>query len=344
MKILTALVVVLWTAVLCAVHPDCKTLPLLASHAAPESSTKLLSRHRTGKKNGHAQSEKIRFDGMAGKDVYNPTAPFSTSLGGQQITVIAGRVESRDSEKSEVFFFEKKEGKWSSISKTGFKMQDPFVTRFGNELAFGGVETFEKPGGGLGYRTVFYRGTDIENLKPFAVGPNGMKDVRLLSLPDSRVLIVTRPQGAIGGKGKIGYRIVANLGEVNEKTISEALILEGLFPEEEWGGANELHLLKNGNVGVLGHVARFDAEGNRHYYPMVFTLDPTTGKHSPIKIILERAELPAGESKRKDLIDVLFSGGLLRGQDGKAELWVGAGDAEIYRVVIEDPFAEYEKI
>lgn len=59
-----------------------------------------------------------------------------------------------------------------------------------------------------------------------------------------------------------------------------------------------------------------------------------------MKILLRRSQLPPGASKRPDLADVLFSGGLVRGEGGTAVLYVGAGDAEAYRVSIPDPFGE----
>lgn len=63
---------------------------------------------------------------------------------------------------------------------------------------------------------------------------------------------------------------------------------------------------------------------------------------SPIKIIATRSNFEKGEFKRKDLIDVIFSGGLIRHKDGYAELYVGASDAEAHKIVIPDPFLQYE--
>ena len=81
------------------------------------------------------------------------------------------------------------------------------------------------------------------------------------------------------------------------------------------------------SVGVLGHIAAFDAAGLRHYYPVAFTFDPVTRQRSAMKLLAERTHLPAGVSKRADLADVLFSGGMTDGS-----LYVGAGDAEVYRI------------
>ena len=66
-----------------------------------------------------------------------------------------------------------------------------------------------------------------------------------------------------------------------------------------WGGVNEVHLLKGGlALGALGHIACFDDEGNRHYYPMTFALDPDTGRQvSPMKIIAARRYLAPGAAK-----------------------------------------------
>lgn len=288
--------------------------------------------------------EKLSFIGVEGRDVYNPTAPFRSSFGGKSVEVIAGRVESRDSEASEAVFFEKVGDLWQPLKGAPtFKLQDPFVARVGEDLVVGGVETFPKDGGGLGYRTVFYRGKSLSDLKPFAKGPEGMKDIRLLPLPSGKLLILSRPQGAVGGRGKIAMTTVGDLSGLTPENILKATVYRDLFTSEEWGGANELHLLKNGKVGVLGHIAKFDAEGNRHYYPMAFAIDPATGNRSPMKILLERSRLPAGAAKRPDLQDVLFSGGLVRLPGGKAQLYVGAGDAEVYRADIADPFSELEK-
>ena len=288
-------------------------------------------------------AQKLIFVGVGARDVYNPTAPFMAKFRGQDIQILAARVEPRLSEASEAMFFERVGERWRPLAGAPvLKLQDPFVSRVGRDLMVGGVETFPKEGGGLGYRTVFYRGKDLADLKPFAHGPDGMKDIRLIPLPTGNILVLTRPQGKVGGRGKIAMTMIDDLESLGPDSINRATVYEGLFTSEEWGGANELHLLKNGLIGVLGHIARFDGGGNRHYYPMAFAVDPATGLRWPMRILLERSHLPRGDSKRPDLEDVLFSGGLVRGEGGTAELYVGAGDAEVYRVTIPDPFSDFE--
>ena len=274
------------------------------------------------------------------KDVYNITAPFEWD--GK--TLLAGRVEARESEHSEVVFFQRKEEGWVPVLDAPMlKLQDPFVTIAEGILVVGGVEVFpdsENPDR-LCWRTVFYKGKTLEELKQFAKGPDGMKDI-MLQLSDGRILTAVRPQGMIGGRGKIGFMVMDSLQELTEERIEKARVLDGQFTDEEWGGCNEMHLLPDGKVGVLSHIACFDEKGNRHYYPSCFIYDVGTGEYTPMKIISERRDFAPGECKRADLEDVVFSGGLVRRSGGKAELYCGVGDAEAHVRIIDDPFLKKE--
>jgi hypothetical protein len=288
-----------------------------------------------------ANAEKIVFTGIGEKDVYNISAPFEDS--GE--LVIAGRVESRDSEHSDVYFFVERNGEWVPRENAPvLELQDPFFTRIAGELVVGGVQIFPHPinAGQLGWRTVFYKGKSIADLQEFAKGPDGMKDLRLVELKDGSIGVLTRPQGEKGGRGKIGWTRISSLTELTLTVIDEAPILEDQFIDEQWGGANEPHLLANGLVGVLGHIASFDEKGNRHYYPMVFAIDPETGAFSDMKLIATRSNFLPGPSKRPDLEDVVFSGGLVRKPDGTADIYAGISDAEAQKISIRDPFLQYE--
>ena len=285
--------------------------------------------------------QKLNFTGVGENDVYNITAPFKQG----EDWIIAGRVEARDSEHSKIVFFVEKGGNW--VPKEGaatLTLQDPFFTFIGGELVLGGVEIYPHPENpaALAWRTVFYKGQDIYSLAVFFKGPDGMKDLRLAELTDKSVAVVTRPQGEKGGRGKIGYVRINNLSELTIQVVEDAPLLKGQFIEEEWGGANELHLLKNGKLGILGHIASFSEGDVRHYYPMVFLLDPNTGAHTDIELIATRSQFLPGNSKRPDLVDVVFSGGLVRKADGTADLYAGISDAEAHVITLKDPFLAYE--
>lgn len=209
------------------------------------------------------------------------------------------------------------------------------------------METFEKPDGTLGYRTVFYRGKSLDSLQRFAQGPDGMKDIRMVRLQNGKILVLTRPQGVIpgtnvdAGPGRIGYVVIDSLTELTPQRLLEAPLLDGIFLPAEWGGANELHLLEDGRVGVLMHAARWDSVHVREYYAGSFTFDPSNGTAGPLQILLARENLPeglTGASKKPSLANVIFSGGLVRHGNGRATLYVGAGDREVYCVETRDPF------
>lgn len=285
---------------------------------------------------------RLVFKGVGNRDVYNICAPFMDN--GEP--VIAGRVEDRDKESSEVVFFVERGGEW--IPRNGapvFALQDPFVTFIGGELVFGGVEVYfdgDDPHYVTSWRTVFYRGYSISGLEPFAQGPLTMKDIRLIELANGRIGVFTRPMMVEGARALIGYTEIGALSELTEEIISSARLFKNQFLPDEWGGANEAHLLATGKIGVLGHIARMEENNIRHYYPMVFVYDPETHRTTPVKLIATRAMFPDGPAKRPDLVDVLFSGGLIRHGDGTASLYTGVSDAQAHVIKLPDPFLEYE--
>ena len=197
---------------------------------------------------------KLTFTGVDGQDVYNISAPFRSA--GR--TVIAGRVEPRDSEHSTAIFFEQADDVWHPVDGAPrFALQDPFVTFSGGELVIGGVEV-RFGAGEPEWWTVFLRGADLFDLKPFFAGPLGMKDIRLCALPDGRVAVFTRPRGAKGGRGTIGYTEVDTLDALTVDAIDAAPMLTGMFHPLDWGGVNEAHLLANGEIGLIAHIAYFE--------------------------------------------------------------------------------------
>ena len=282
-------------------------------------------------------SKKLIFE--INSDVYNITAPF-LSLGKEYI---AGRVEQRNSKDSKIMFFLKSINKYVVDKKAPiFNLEDPFIISINNEIIFGGVKVSSKNV----YRTILFKGKDIYNLKRFKQGPKNMKDIRLFSLTDGRIGVFTRPQGKIGGRGRIGFMIINSLKEfsrLSEKDFYSAKLIPGKFDKNEWLGVNAVYILKNNTLGVIGHIACFSKDMKKHYYPISFNFD-SSNNFSGMKIIAVRKELPLGESKSPELNNILFPGGLIRNKNRTAKLYAGAGDAEAYEILIKDPFLEYEKI
>lgn len=286
---------------------------------------------------GPRETRQLHFTGVDEHDVYNITAPF-VSAGH---TVIAGRVEPRDHEYSKIVFFEEKDGLWHPIPRSLlFDLQDPFFCFIGDELVFGGVRVHETDSGLLGWRTVFFRGSNIYDLTEFFVGPDGMKDIRFCDLKNGQIAVFTRPQGAKGGRGTIGYTEIGSLDELSLEILESAPLIENMFDPADWGGVNETHLLPNDEIGVLAHAAYYENDdrfGARHYHAISFIFSPLDRTFKDFKIIATRDQFPDGHAKRADLQDVIFSSGLARGLEG-TKLYAGLSDAEAHWMLIPDPF------
>lgn len=304
----------------------------------PDSCLTLLSRLTRSRP---VSSRKLTFSGVGQRDVYNIAAPFE--MDGRQ--TIAGRVERRDVESSEIVFFAEADNIWQPIisAATFPGLQDPCITFIGGEIIFGGVRfPVTVADGSIGWRMEFYRGNSLNQLKLFLVGPDKMKDIRLVELADQQIGVLTRPQGVKGGRGKIGYFTASRLAAITAGAIQEATLFEGQCREDEWLGANEAHRLQNGMIGVLGHIAYFDEKQHRHYYAMVFCVDPGSGRAVAPEIIARRLDFSPGPAKRPDLVDVMFSGGLVRHGNGTATLYAGLSDAETGCALLPDPFSKFE--
>ena len=296
----------------------------------------LCSEFQQGLDKRKKNTAKLYFKGVGNRDVYNITAPFTSA----NRTIIAGRVEPRDQENSNITFFEKSDDAWVPIPDAPiFELQDPFITFVQNELIFGGVKTRDA-GGVLEWKTVLFRGSDIFNLVQFFQGPAGMKDIRLCDLENGKIAVFTRPQGDIGGRGIIAYVEVSQLEELTIEVIDGAALLKDMFHPMDWGGVNEAHLLPNGEIGVLAHAACYGNDHvmqERHYYATSFVFDPALRQFRDYKIIASRDQFEDGPAKAKHLTDVIYSSGLIR-VDGTATLYTGVSDAEAHWIEIDDPF------
>lgn len=286
------------------------------------------------------KTDKLIFHGFPDYDVYNVTAPFRW----RGYRVIAGRVEKRSEELSQIFFFMESRDGWVKIDEapTFPGLQDPCITKIDERLVLGGVRypvTFEKDK--KAWQMEFYQEKTDGSFEMAFLGPPKMKDIRLLQMPDDRIFVLTRPQGKRGGRGKIGFCIIDSLAEISWKTILEAPLLDHC-PEEQWVGANQAHFLSNGLIGVLGHLGSFLENGDRRYRSMVFAIDPATGNSTQTEVIAKRSDFPPGISKRPDLQDVIFSGGLIRLEKGRARLFAGLSDAEAGWLDLPDPFLKFE--
>lgn len=293
---------------------------------------RLLAEYRR-RADGPLSVERLAFDGVGDRDVYNPSGLFSDATGRE---LIAGRVEERSSEWSKVVVFERIAGRWQVVpDAAALDLQDPFVFHHAGTRYLGGVEITEVDGEGgepvFAWRTVVLDHSDLSRPTRVFTGPWGMKDLRFVDLADGRLGVFTRPQGGEDGRGRIGFTTVESLAALTIDDVAAAPRLERLFVPEEWGGVNHAWLLADGRLGVLGHIAAFDDRGARHYHPISFAFDPATSEYTEPRILFERRDLPDGPAKRDDLRDVIFPGWADASRD-PALVVCGASDAEVFAV------------
>ena len=285
------------------------------------------------------QTKAIYFCDVDGKDIYNISCPLMW----QGKEYILGRIESRNSEISQVGIFELTgELEYHKLISTIPLLQDPFYSFIDNQLFIGGTEIYLNQNDKIiSWATSFYVTSDLKKITRVLVAPNKMKDVRIFN--DKEIHVFTRPQGGLAKLGRIGHLTINNLSEFSQDLLTNAELLNNQFDEYSWGGVNQVLKLKNGLLGILGHIACMSKGNVRHYFGMTFTYNPKTKEHLNMKIICERSDFVKGEAKRPDLHDVVFPGGIVRKDDEKAILYAGLSDVSSAILKIDDPFIEYEK-
>lgn len=351
---------------------DCN---FLLSNVSNAKVVNMLEDHelRTEKRSALLEVIKINFGETDGRDVYNSTPPFLTTINGQEVEVIAGRVEPRTNHDSEVWFFvQQSENYWVPVEKM-FELtpaqkklmkfgkgkvrgeeingaEDPFITQIDGENVLGFVETFKlgyldlhgKPA--LGYRTAFYRdnGRGLAHFERFTTGPRGMKDIRLgQQKPGSPILVITRPQNSdvkLGGRGKNAVLWIENLNQLKPERILQARLIHGQVGDKEWIGSNQIDFDADGTARILAHVAYYKDEqtGERGYYPVEYTLDPQRhSRHEPLpRILFRRSDL----NEKRPWVSKRPDLDDVIFASGRKDGWtyIGVGDALFYKVRVRN--------
>ncbi|GBF71894.1 hypothetical protein PA598K_00107 [Paenibacillus sp. 598K] len=298
------------------------------------------------------ESAKLTFHGADDFDVYNISVPFEWN--GRRY--LYGRLERRSNwARSWVRLFEwQHDDVWAAVPEAmPYQLEDPFVSRIGDELVLGGTHVRFSKGKIDTVFGYFYRGRELTDLTYFTTGPAGMKDIRLVELPGGRIGVFSRPKGEdirsrYGSLSLVGFTIIDRLEELSAEVIASAPYIPHLFGPDEWGGCNQAYYLDSGLIGAIGHIGHEtrSAEGELlwAYHNLSFVFDPTTLELHDVRIIGTRASYPSGPAKKPRLAECAFAAGIVMRADGKAELYSGLGDTETGRIVIDDPFREFGRI
>lgn len=278
-------------------------------------------------------------------EVFNISGPFLATVGGENLTVVAFRCDPPGVEgKGEVRFallqgnslIQLKEAPIlpKNKNKKIKGCEDPRRMFVEGDLFLGVVEV-----GPNDCCMSFSRDSDsnkLDYLREITRGPRKMKGIFFIGLEGEE-----KDNILLFGRFEEKYRFLSLDGKVREVTVKRvvwkvvdksvvdnpkefiraiqtASPVEDLFAWGEWGGVNDALLLENGKVGVLGHVARYDRERNKHYYATTFEFDPKTGQVENLQIIASKENFPEakGVAKRvrgkgKDLLmDVVYFNGM----------------------------------
>lgn len=298
------------------------------------------------------EKHKVKFFGVEGFDVYNPSIPFYWE--GKRY--IYGRVEKReDWARSWARLFEETgKDEWTLVKNDMiYPLEDPYIAIIQDEVILGGTHVRKSQGKIDTYYGYFYRGTDLHDIVYFTTGPDYMKDIRLVELPNHKIGIFSRPRSEeirdlYGSESIIGFTMIDHIDELNAEVVDSARMIGGLFDRDEWGGCNQCYALDSGKIGVIGHKCykkkADDGEEVLVYMNISFVFDIENHQAMDMKIIGTRNCYPDGPAKKEDLVDCAFTSGIVMREDGKVDLYSGIGDSEVGRIVIDYPFNGHGKI
>lgn len=269
----------------------------------------------------------FKFEGIE-EDVYNPSKPFR--FDGKDL--IAARVEPRENEESEVMFF-----KYGNICykcdtmPTLKNMQDPFICEIDNNIIFGMVEYTDG-----NYKTVLMD----ENFEKI-VEINKMKCIRFAKLPNDEIGVFLRPtieQNQKYGKGKIYYTTIDSLDELrNFKEIEDKMSLIDILPPNTWGGVNDVAVINENKMLVLGHIA-YEKNNMKNYYPIIFNFDYDKKEFSDPVIVGRREDFFIRGAKNCPLLlNVVYPNGFNLNKN-YIDIYVGISDFLAGKIMVKNPF------
>lgn len=291
------------------------------------------------------ESVQLRFEGVDGYDVYNPSIPFTW----QGELFIYGRVEKRDewARSWTGLFRNTGPDHWTlatdSLHQHHHQLEDPYIAVIDGQLVLGGTHVQMERGKIDTYYGYFYKGTDLADLVYFTTGPTYMKDIRLVKLRDGRIGVFSRPRNdevmaKYGCESLIGFTIIDSLNDLGRAAVQEAPFIPDFFGRGEWGGCNQAYLLDDDRIGVIGHHSYLDGD-QQVYTNIAFVFDPTSREVTDRKVIGTRPCYPSGPMKKPTLADCAFPAGIVTRPDGMVDLYSGLSDCTSGRVTIPNPFS-----
>lgn len=277
-------------------------------------------------------------DRMAAQiDHYNVSEPIEVA--GQELMLT--REEERSSENSVVkaYIHNKEKDIWQPMTEVrpmaGY--QDPsYLGEIKGQKCFCATNTqVNEKNEVINYwAELFAINGDLNHIEQVAKGPEKSKLLHLIQTGPEEIDGFIRMQGGEFGRGKICHfqiREMDDLQNVLDNIGAQTEIID-IFDKDEWGGFNDLHLLPDGRVDVLGHIARLvkdeKDQDKKEYYVFSAIFDPKTNLVSELKIILSRGDLPVeAEPKKPEVENVLYPNNSVL-EDDKRHIYTSISDSK----------------
>lgn len=273
------------------------------------------------KSKNYINSSKFKISGLRDREIRHLSSPIWI----KQKKYIVAEISESHFNNSETILLKKDKEKWI-IDRNLPELSQPKIMNFSNKVILLGKNK---------NKNKIYSGADFSSLKKINE-LSSIQDLSLVDLKNKIGVFIKKDNG-------IKYLEVGHLNELNDDNFIETREIMN-FHKGEWGNIVQAIQLKNGKMGVLGYLAhKYPISGSYFYYPFVFCFDSETYNISSMRIILKRGELPEGDCLSSEFYNIILPGGIIRREDGSAELYASVGSLEGYKVKIKDPFIFYEK-
>lgn len=226
--------------------------------------------------------------------------------------------------------------------------QDPRVVKVQGQNIFIVIKTIPNDNGGVSAKSEFYR--FVEDFKqiesePFCISPIDGKDYTLTDLQSQDIGVFGRPVGNEFGRGQVTFAKIKKPDELSE-TINNPdrmkVVLK--FSEGEWGGVNDTILLEDGNLFVLGHIARFGENGQKEYFSTWGIFDPAIEKFTNFGIFMEADDIKFSYDLKDEEIsrNLHYLTAIQQIEKGKFKVIGGVGDTSALRGYAEMDIEQLE--
>lgn len=211
----------------------------------------------------------------------------------------------------------------------------PHITLLNGMIALEGILSIDSNN----KQVCLYVGESLDTLELKLVLPSFITGMRIVEY-NNRIHAFFTVKGGQYEHGKIAYQSYASLDDMKRSTFNNIQVFSNHFIRGEFGGVNDIHILRNGLFGIIGHAAYVDHDGFKHSYPIAFGFNIENHKSTKLKVLLEKSSLNI-KIPKQHFNDSMFISGLNRGANNRANLIVET-DHKIFSIIIDDPFIEFE--